>query len=628
MMFDSDISMQSPFVLLSREGQNHVFHLTGTIEKPRTLNELSGLWNENPVMAGEESVSAFFLLPYCQISERGYTVKYNDDPILLLRPTTGKAIPKKELLAQLPDESARLNVTDTAFDVSDAEYSERVRRVIRDEIENGEGANFVIARSCEGVITDFDLRKALRIFRHLLENEYGAYWIYLFYTGENFIIGATPERHICVYGRDVLMNPISGTFRKTDYEDAVSARQGLLTFLQDQKEIFELFMVVDEELKMMSQICSEGGQILGPFLKEMGRLVHTEYLLAGRTSRCPEEILKYSMFAPTVTGSPIENASNIIAKYEQRSRRYYSGIAGLKGISAKGVPYLDSSIIIRTAEIKPDGQFRLSGGATLVRDSDPVSEMQETRVKISGVLAALSGAAKPPYIIGQLRLDKDVQRLLRQRNHHLATFWFQRQSEKDAAEKDFFSNRRIVIMDNEDTFTEMQAHILRRLGARPKIIRWNEFDLSRLSSDAIPVIGPGPGDPTHIAHPKMAKIHQVVRSLLDAKRPFAAICLGHQVTALELGLQIQRKQNPSQGIQVKINTPLGEEAVGFYNTFAAIRPDQSAPFEIDADSETGEIHAMRASHFSTVQYHPESILSEHGAALFSQMFKTLESPLL
>ena len=43
-------------------------------------------------------------------------------------------------------------------------------------------------------------------------------------------------------------------------------------------------MVVDEELKMMCDICHEGGQVLGPFLKPMTHLVHTEYLLAGRTT--------------------------------------------------------------------------------------------------------------------------------------------------------------------------------------------------------------------------------------------------------------------------------------------------------------------------------------------------------
>ena len=79
------------------------------------------------------------------------------------------------------------------------------------------------------------------------------------------------------------MNPIRGTFRvRRDDGDERASRTRLLDFLADEKEIYELFMVVDEELKMMCDICHEGGQVLGPFLKPMTHLIHTEYLLAGR----------------------------------------------------------------------------------------------------------------------------------------------------------------------------------------------------------------------------------------------------------------------------------------------------------------------------------------------------------
>ena len=63
-------------------------------------------------------------------------------------------------------------------------------------------------------------------------------------------------------------------------------------------------MVVDEELKMMCDICNEGGQVLGPFLKPMTHLVHTEYLLAGRTRSDVRDVLRDTMFAATVTGAP------------------------------------------------------------------------------------------------------------------------------------------------------------------------------------------------------------------------------------------------------------------------------------------------------------------------------------
>ena len=56
-------------------------------------------------------------------------------------------------------------------------------------------------------------RQALTVLRRLMERERGAYWTFCFFTGERFLIGASPERHVTVRKGDVRMNPISGTFR-------------------------------------------------------------------------------------------------------------------------------------------------------------------------------------------------------------------------------------------------------------------------------------------------------------------------------------------------------------------------------------------------------------------------------
>ena len=138
-----------------------------------------------------------------------------------------------------------------------------------------------------------------------------------------------------VHGGDVRMNPISGTFRLRGARQARPsgrrAQARLLDFLADEKEIFELFMVVDEELKMMCDICHEGGQVLGPFLKPMTHLVHTEYLLAGRTRSDVRDVLRDTMFAATVTGAPVENACRLIHEYESEGRGYYAGALALIG---------------------------------------------------------------------------------------------------------------------------------------------------------------------------------------------------------------------------------------------------------------------------------------------------------
>ena len=192
----------------------------------------------------------------------------------------------------------------------------------------------------------------------LLERERGAYWTYCFFTGDRYLVGASPERHVSVHGGDVRMNPISGTFRLKGLTDPAERKERLLEFLADEKEIYELFMVVDEELKMMCDICHEGGQVLGPFLKPMTHLVHTEYLLAGRTDRDVREVLRDTMYAATVTGSPVENACRLIKKYETEGRGYYGAALALLGRDRDGQATADSPIVIRTADVEPRGPAR------------------------------------------------------------------------------------------------------------------------------------------------------------------------------------------------------------------------------------------------------------------------------
>ena len=120
----------------------------------------------------------------------------------------------------------------------------------------------------------------------------------------------------------------------------------------------------------MCDICHEGGQVLGPFLKPMTHLVHTEYLLAGRTDRDVREVLRDTMYAATVTGSPVENACRLIRKYEPEGRGYYGAALALLGRDTQGRPTADSPIVIRTADVALDGRLKVTAGATLVRDSE------------------------------------------------------------------------------------------------------------------------------------------------------------------------------------------------------------------------------------------------------------------
>ncbi|WP_366656058.1 anthranilate synthase family protein [Fodinicurvata sp. EGI_FJ10296] len=608
---EAALAANRPFCLLRREGEEAVHVFSG---RHLALDRLDAIPRKTG--SGAECFDTISMIPFHQIRERGFVAKSDGEPIHCLEIEARDAVPTAELIELLPNLAVSL-APGGGFIESEESYADAVGHVITDEIGRGEGANFVIRRTYEARIEDFSIRTALSIFRHLLENETGAYWTFLTWTGEKCFIGATPERHISYRDGLVSMNPISGTFRKTEH-DRNSAVPALAEFLKDEKEIFELLMVVDEELKMMADLCTSGGRVIGPLLKEMSKVIHTEYLLEGRSDRDIIDLLRESMYAATVTGSPVENACRIIDRYETTSRGYYAAVMALIGRDAAGGDTLDAPITIRTAEIDADGRVRIGAGATVVRDSDPASETKETLAKAGGMLAALGAApagARPGYALGAALGDPGITAALAPRNATLSRFWMEDQSAHPQRHP-ALEGLNVQIMDNEDGFTRMLAHLLRTLGLSVTIDRYENFSLA---ADAdIVIVGPGPGDPADDHAPKIARMNGVVESLLADQRPFYALCLGHQVLCRRLGMPIARKEHASQGHQEVIDYFGQPERVGFYNTFAALADaaaSASPAVEIAADGVTGHVHAVRGAHFESVQFHPESILTANSRAL-------------
>ncbi|MCB0339780.1 MAG: chorismate-binding protein, partial [Bdellovibrionales bacterium] len=494
------------------------------------------------------------MIPFSQIRERGYQARCDGEKILCLKVSEQERLEFEELLRQLPD--TKISLSDgPSFNLSRKEYGDLVSRIIAEAIGRGEGANFVLPRACRGKIDQFSPVVALSLFKAFASNDYGSYWKFIFYSGEKYFVGATPERHLQVRGRKVRMNPISGTFRKTQEDQSVvDFRDNLVQFLHDKKEIFELFMVVDEELKMMAKICDQGGMVVGPLVKEMSKLLHTEYLLSGVSDHDIIDMLRDSMFAATVTGSPLENACRIIYEYDKESRGYYGGALALIGRDAEGNDTLDSPIAIRMFELDSDGSFVLRVGATLVKDSDPEGEARETEAKASAALAALSETAREQSAsyLSILENDDEVLEALQQRNQFLSKFWFFLQEpEEDELPKEFQSLS-LTIVDNEDEFSLMMRHMFARMGISVKIVSNKFFNLSDDKSDII-IIGPGPGDPNDDHDHRVARARELTEELLRTKRKFLSVCLGHQILCRVLNFKVARKNSPFQGQQEKID---------------------------------------------------------------------------
>ncbi|MER5293340.1 anthranilate synthase family protein [Streptomyces pharetrae] len=559
------------------------------------------------------------LVPFRQIRERGFDVRDDGTPLLVLTPEESHRIPLAEALDRLPAHEVR--VEDGGFDVADEEYAGIVGRVLEEEIGRGEGANFVIRRTYEGEIPGFDRADALALFRRLLAGERGAYWTFVVHTGDRTLVGASPEVHVRMSGGTVVMNPISGTYR---YPADGPTPEHLLSFLADGKEIEELSMVVDEELKMMCTVGDMGGVVVGPRLKEMAHLAHTEYELRGRSSLDAREVLKETMFAATVTGSPVQNACRVIERHETGGRGYYAGALALLGRDSGGAQTLDSPILIRTADIDAAGRLRVPVGATLVRGSDPAGEVAETHAKAAGVLAALGVRPSRPReeaVRPRLADDPRVRAVLDGRRASLAPFWLRMQ--EPSAELDGHA----LVVDGEDTFTAMLAHVLRAGGLDVTVRRYDEPGLREavLAHEGPLVLGPGPGDPADADDPKMRFLRGLTAEVLRAHRHgVLGVCLGHELIAAELGLEIVRKEVPHQGAQTEIDLFGRPETVGFYNSFTA-RCDDAAAAELAAHgvevsrAANGEVHALRGPGFAGVQFHPESVLTLNGAAVVREL---------
>ena len=183
------------------------------------------------------------------------------------------------------------------------------------------------------------------------------------------------------------------------------------------------------------------------------------------------------------------------------------------------------------------------------------------------------------------------------------------------------TRKMLLVIDNYDSFTYNLVQYLGELGAGMKIFRNDEIDLAgieELRPDKI-LISPGPGTPDG------AGITLPVLERFSRRLPILGVCLGHQAIGQHFGGKVVRGAEPVHGKPVVVKHDgrtifsgiEGDFNAGRYHSLVVERDSLPDSLEVSAESPDGLIMALRHKELPVegVQFHPESILTEHGKVM-------------
>lgn len=402
---------------------------------------------------------------------------------------------------------------------------------------------------------------------------------FLLQLGDEQLVGASPEMFIRVEGRRVETCPISGTARRTG--DPLKDAANIRDLLASPKEESELTMCTDVDRNDKSRVCVPGS------VRVIGRRLIESYAGVFHTVDHVEGILQPGFdaldaflahtWAVTVIGAPKKWAAQAIENLEKSARGWYGGAVGMLSLSGD----MNTGILIRTVHVR-DGVAQYPVGATILYDSTPAAEEQETRLKATSFFKAL----QPPST----------------------------QPERQEVSVTAGARVRMLLIDNDDCFIHTLSNYARQTGAEVVTYRAG-FPLSLIDEirpDLI-LISPGPGRPGDFHVP------DTVRYAAERRIPVFGVCLGLQGTVEAFGGELGVLDYPMHGKPSYVrHTGAGVFAglperfqVGRYHSLYARKDRLPECLEITAESEDGIIMGVRHRELpiEAVQFHPESLLS-------------------
>ena len=428
---------------------------------------------------------------------------------------------------------------------------------------------------------------------------------FLIQFGDEQLVGTSPEMFVRVEGERVESCPISGTARRTG--NPMNDAENLKALFNSEKDEVELTMCTDVDRNDKSRICRPGTvRLLGRRqIETYAGLFHTVDHVEGRLREGLTGLDAFlsHMWAVTLTGAPKKKAVEIVEGTEKGPRGWYGGAVGALMLSGD----VSTGITIRTVHLK-DGEARYRVGATLVWDSVGEEEDAECRTKATNLFRALAAMnARPAATV--------------------------------AAPAQPGAGRRVLLIDNEDSFVHTLADYFRQTGATVETYRHGlAFDKLVAATPDLVVHSPGPGRPEEFGVPEL------VRRLAAADIAQFGVCLGLQGMVEAFGGALDVLPNPRHGKTWDVlhdGDPLfagvpSPARVGAYHSLTA-RLSSFPHGELLVTARTAEGLVMAIRHKRAralaVQFHPESILSmraaetgEIGHRLIGNLIESLAAP--
>ncbi len=475
----------------------------------------------------------------------------------------------------------RLGVTQTS-DHASGEYEQQVVKAL-DYFRRGDLFEVVPSQSffqpCEKTPTEL-----FKTLKEINPSPYG----FIFNLGGEYLIGASPEMFVRVDGRRVETCPISGTIRRglTAIDDAAQIQK----LLNSRKDESELTMCTDVDRNDKSRICEPGSvRVIGRRQIELySHLIHTVDHVEGilRPESDALDAFLTHLWAVTVTGAPKRSAMQFLEQNERSARRWYGGAVG--HLSFKGD--MNTGLILRTIRLK-DSIAQVRVGATVLYDSEPEAEAQETLTKASALFQTLNRAT----------------------HNAVSTLSLGIQEANPAAGK------RVLLIDYEDSFVHTLANYIRQTGATVTTLRhgFAESVFDEEKPDLV-VLSPGPGKPSDF------HLSDAIFACKKRHIPLFGVCLGLQGIVEAHGGKLGVLDYPQHGktSQVSImdadsvtfkNLPESFE-VGRYHSLYALQESLPKELKVTAMSEDGVIMGIehKTLPIAAVQFHPESIMTLAG----------------